>query len=217
MTKRRLERDLETLSDEVLAELDPGERNQYIFIAQAQDNDYWIERLHDTCPADQLGETIALGQLSLQFAFETVYDLHTIALQLELFETRNWARIFAEGDDRPSEAALERASDRADDTQAQFVALYLAYHGNRRFAKDVLGIEFETWLAPHKHGSMVIDLAEDTLADSSRRRLAEEWVLEEMELFADEPDDDPLDALVDNWAEHRIAAFQRLSAGIYSG
>ena len=215
MTKRRLERDLETLSDEVLAELDPGERNQYLFIAQAQDNDYWIERLHDTCPADQAIETITLGLLSLQFASETVYDLHTTALQFELLEMRNWARISAMGDDRPSEEDRERASDRADDTQAQFVALYLAYHGNRRFAEDELGIEFETWLASHKHGPMVIDLAEATLADSSRRRLAEEWVLEE--LFADEPDDDPLDALVDNWAEHRTAGFQHLSTGIYSG
>ncbi|WP_160167166.1 hypothetical protein [Natronococcus amylolyticus] len=201
----------------MLAELDPIERNRYLFVAQAQGKDFWIERLNETCPTEQQGETLAFGYLSLHFAFEAVYDLHTTVLQFHLLERQIWAPIFEESDNLPSAEDREQASDRADDIRAQYTTLYIAYHGNRRFAEDWLGIEFETWLATHKHGSMVIDLAEDTLDDPTQQQLAEEWALEKPEPFTDEPIDDPLGVLVDRCYESRIAEFEYLSGRSYSG
>jgi hypothetical protein len=210
MTKRRLGREIEELSDEVLAELEPVERSRYLHEFHVQGKDYWVERLFDTCPPEEVIQTVVCGQVLLQFALEAVYNLHTTALQFDLFETKRWARILTAEDETPPEEELERAADQVDRIRSQFANLYIGYHGNRRFAEEELGIEFETWVGICENGPQVLKLVEHTLDNSLQRRLATEWVVEDAELSVDELDDDPLDVLVDNWYEHHLEKWQRL-------
>lgn len=213
MTKRRIEREIESLTDEVLGALEPVARSRALFEAQMQDDDHSVKRLFESCPPEQAPEVAVWGQLSNLFALEAVYDLHTIALQLKLDKTTQWALNLA--DRSPSEADLEHAADRAESIREQFASLYVAYHGHRRFAETELGLEFATWVNVHKNGNTVIEYVEKTLDDSTQQRLAEEWVIENAIADTDGSDANPLETLVDTWYETRLETWQQLFPEFY--
>lgn len=204
MTKRRVEREIERLSEELLPTLSPRDRIRYLLEASIQNRERWIDRLYETCPPDQLPTIMAGRQLLLNWAREAAYDLHTIALRVELLQTKQDARIVIDRyrDESPSDEELERAATRADTIRAQFASLYIAYHGHRRFAREELGVALETWLRLHKNGPEILEVATSVLDDPTEERLAGEWLADD-----DESIDDPsaaLDTYVDRWYETRV-------------
>ena len=50
MTKRRIENELDEFGDEILRDLDPDERVEFVLTAKAEENDEWLDRLMETCP-----------------------------------------------------------------------------------------------------------------------------------------------------------------------
>ena len=212
MTKRRLERDIETLSDEVLIELEPMERLRYLLEAFARDEDRWVERLQETCPAADVPSVVMAGNLALLWAYEAVYDLHTSALQFNLLKTTQeaWRVIDHHRDESPSDERLAQAADRADDIRVQFISLYIAYHSYRRFATEVLGIDLKTWVDFHKNGSAVLEAAEAVLENPTQESLAAEWLAEEEPMDIDVPADEALDAHAERRYETRVAIWNEV-------
>lgn len=212
MTKRRLERDVAKVSDQLLTELEPVVRIRCLLEAHARGKDRWIDRLHKTCPPAQRPAVVMAVQLALLWAYKAVYDLHTTALWLELLKTTQRAVITVdlERDEEPPEDRVEQAADRAAEIRAQFATLYIAYHSQRRFATDGLGIDLETWLTLHPNGQPVIELVEAVLDDPTQQRLAAAWLADEAALTVDEPATDALDEYVEREYETRIATWRRL-------
>ena len=204
MTKRRVEREIEQLSEELLSTLSPRDRIRYLLEASIQNRERWIDRLYETCPPGQLSTIRAGRQLLLCWAYEAAYDLHTIALQVELLQTKRDAKIIIDRyrDESPSEEELEQAATRADTIRAQFASLYIAYHGQRRFAREELGVALETWFRLHKNGPEILEFATSVLDDPREERLAGKWLADD-----DESLDGPsaaLDTYTDLWYETRI-------------
>lgn len=186
MTKRRLEREVEKLSDEVLGRLSAVDRIALFVEAMVAGDEHRLERLTDTCPRRHVWHTdlqfVAGAQLAKDFAILAVYDLHTTVLAYYYLRDRqqqSW-RLDFERDDDPSEEYLDKAAERADEMRILFAKLDSTYHANRRFAETVLGLELRTWLALHPDGAFVLDIVEQCLADSSWASPMPEWFDEEL-------------------------------------
>jgi hypothetical protein len=81
------------------------------------------------------------------------------------------------------------------------LGISVRYHAYRRFAREVLGVDLETWLGCFGNGVDVCQAIGALLDDAFRRELAEERVLEILESGTGELDDceteDPLKDMAD--------------------
>lgn len=50
MSKRRLGKEIDELSDAILGDLEPERRLQLLLSAQTDGNEQWTDRIVDTCP-----------------------------------------------------------------------------------------------------------------------------------------------------------------------
>ena len=216
MSKRRVERDIEALEEEVLGDLSPAERCQLVIEGVAAGKDDWVHRLRDTAPIVACRATdpdyTERAEWAHRLLQQAIYDLHTTSLGFDLINQLRWSRIIADAraDEEPTDVDLEAAEERATHLRELIVDLYSAYHANRRFATEILGVEFETWAHLHPNGVRVLERVEDQLSDDIELDLAEEH-LEEKGLEAENEDDDyPLlesvtekryDVMVETWEE----------------
>lgn len=222
MSKRRLERDLETLGDEILPELSADERLSLLVEATAEGNEHRCERLIETCPQPHRVHTdfrFTMGfHFATLFAAQAVYDLHTTYLHYRYLETVHWSEMRRDFDreeqDAPiSDERLERATDRAETLRMLFVRLYTTYHTNRRFAEEILEVDFETWLADHPDGSPILEFVEGCLAESSWDPTRPTGFSEELTVDGDDwghTDPPDMDRLVDEQFNHLVAVREDL-------
>jgi len=182
MSKKRIEGEVDELSEELLGDLDPDERLQLWLEGAAAGNEQWLARLRETASVGTYRATdrafVGRGKAALQFLNGTVYRLHVAALRYELLEQRQYLQwlLDIERDTDPSDAELEQAGERADQIKDVFLDLYTCYHANRQFATEVLGVPFETWCELHSEGPVVLDIVEEILDNPMRYDLAEEWL-----------------------------------------
>ncbi|WP_115864079.1 hypothetical protein [Halorussus litoreus] len=194
MTKRRLENEIDEVSKEVLGDLSPDERLQLVLEAQAAGNDRWVERLVGTCPRYHYRATdrafTERGRLALLLGRHALYDLHTTLLHYELVkqQQRFTTIVGISRDEGLSDAARDRAAERADHVNGLFADLYMQWHAYQQFAEAVLGVDLETWIGRHDEGALVLDAVEDTLDDSLAVEFAEDWLSDESDGTGDEDD-----------------------------
>ncbi|MDG5761826.1 hypothetical protein QA600_21110 [Natronococcus sp. A-GB1] len=179
MTKRRIERDLEEVREEVLEDLSPEDRLQLYLEAAAKEKDGWIESLLETCPRRRYRTTdlefSERRQLASTLRLNTLYKLHTALLELQMLRQRQeltW--INTDGDDDLTESERERADERAEELRFQYSELYTLYHSYRQFSEEVLGVDLETWLGSHPNGQHVLEVITKELDNSIQQELVEE-------------------------------------------
>jgi hypothetical protein len=216
MTKRRIDRELDDLSDELLVELTPNERMQLMLKARAKGKDTWIERLEETAPrysyqATDLAyvERIELAKRYLQHA---VYDLHTTLLHykhLNTIQTSRWV-IDSLREDSPTDEHLEQAGERADELKWLFGEVYTLYHAYRQFATEIFGLDIDTWFALHPDGEAVLAAVRELLEEEEfQQELAAELL--NFELHGEELDPSDSEWLsLETLAEQRYEAYVAL-------
>lgn len=162
MSRRRTTRRAEELGDELLADLEPVARHRLLLEAEAEGNDYAIKRLRETCPKRTYrtrdSRYTERARTALSFRQIGLSTLQATVLELELLRQRQrtlWCvDLYRDGG---LSAAEETRLLERDDRIAHLVAdLYAEYHAQRRFAEEILGVELETWFAPHPEGDAVL-------------------------------------------------------------
>lgn len=180
MTKRRLEKDIEDLGDELLSDLKADERLRVLLKGHARGEEGWIDQLIETAPRYNYSsvdaEFITRERMAKSLAQQAVYDLHTTYLQYQLVrQKQRYERVLSYmSDEEPSEEELEEFSAHANEIRELFATLYMLYHGCRRFASEVIGVDAETWLAYHPNGEAVLEMAASAVDDQTQIELAEE-------------------------------------------
>ena len=171
MTKRRVESELDDLSDEVLGDLTPDERLTLALRATAKGKDEWLDRVTETCPQYEYPRpdpryTIRL-HLVREMALYVTYELHTMYLDFELVNQLNIAASLIEFCTEVEPEAVGLAHERdSGRTPAELLAdLFIRYEGAARFADEELGVPLKTWLAVHPHGPLVATTVADGLDD----------------------------------------------------
>ena len=190
MSKRRLENEIDELSDEILGDLEPDQRLQLVLSAQANGNEQRIDRLVETCPQYKYMATDRAfanrARLAQRIAHQAVYELHTTYLQYELTQQQHYTWILSyERDERPSGEELDRVLERSYELRMLFIELYTSYYAHRRFATEVLDINPETWLACHPEGSSIFEVVTGAIDDQRKIEFAESYLnarLEEEEV-----------------------------------
>ncbi|QLG27392.1 hypothetical protein HUG10_07450 [Halorarum halophilum] len=225
MSKRTVERKLETLNEAVLGELSPEARTAWWLAARAAGEEEWLAPLVDTCPvreyeATDLAFTTRVTHARL-ICGDAVYDLHTAMEAFDRVEAATVPASLASGDSRPepADADLEPAMAQFAHLRRRFHLLYVYYHGYRQFAEEVLGVDIETWFALHPDGQALLervtglfDLADElTTEDAAGEskgdagdgdRLADErveWRADEAEITLGEAADRFCAMQVDRW------------------
>lgn len=182
MSKRRIERDLDEVSEEVLTELSPSARLQLWIEAQANGKEQWLDRLAETCPTHAYQHIDrafkARGRYALLFLNSTVYSMHTMTLQHELLRTIQQSSWVLDGyrDGEPSQEEVDQAAERADLMNFLVAEVYVQYHALQRFADEILGVDLATWVELHPDGPLVLDAVEELLDDDVGVELAEQWL-----------------------------------------
>lgn len=185
MSKRRVERDLTDLEDKVYHDLDPEERLQYVWIAEAEGERDWMKRLIRTTPSvryDQPDraflERKTFSTLLLQ---DCVYDLQTTFLKYKCLEAnQRFAFIFYEHNDgEVSESVEEAMNSLPDEMRMIFAELYMFHYAYQKFATEVLGIDLETWVKPHKEGLVVLKAVTEVLDDPRQIEITERHLNDE--------------------------------------
>ncbi len=180
MSKRRIEKMLEELSDEVLSDIDPETRLRALLIAQEAGKETWIDRLVATCPRESYMSTDRAVtdrfRLARLLAQQAVFELETTRLQYEqlCMQHRYISAIDACCDEQVSDE-LTRTTECIEEKLALFIELYTVYHGHREFSRSVLDVELESWLALHPQGSSVLEAVSEVITDQETRERAEEW------------------------------------------
>lgn len=179
MSKRRLGNEIDKLSDDILRDLEPGQRLQLLLRARADENEQWIDRLVETCPRyDYTATDHAFTdrvQLAQWIAQQAVYELHTTYLHYKYTEQQQlYTRVLDyERDEELSDEDLDQVSERADELRVLFATLYTDYHAYQRFATEILDVDPETWLAFHPEGPTVFEVVADLIDDQRQIEFAE--------------------------------------------
>lgn len=165
MTKRRLERDIEELTESFLGDLDADERLGHALEAHATGRPEWVDTLIETtpwwagrCRDPQVSRTFRLAQLLAQRA---VYDLTTLQLRHALRQRENWLRReetpTSDADGGPPETALADPYD-------VLLRLHIRYHVYATFAEETLGVDLSTWLSIVPDGATIATETADLVA-----------------------------------------------------
>ena len=219
MTKRNLENILGETGDKVLRNLDHEKRYALLLKATKEDRDEWYDRLVETMPTvecvgpdpEHRRRAAALDSL----AHTAVYDLHTLLLEYRLLETREISQQILEDhtpDDEPEQSPWAEADI---DSGELLLDLYIIYHGYRRFARQVVGIDLETWLVVSYNGPDVATMVKENLElhteyfeQINDDRSADERSVPSEESVSDEPKEETLDQLVQAKYEFLVDDFE---------
>ena len=203
MTKRRLESDLEELSEELLGDLTPSERLEIALTANATGNVDWVTQLSETCPRARYDQPEMAFTVRKQFAFtlaqQAVYDLRTTTLLFGWTDTkREIQQILTSYTDLDS--AEFKFEPLPKGTRATlFRKLYVYYEGYARFADANLGVTLAEWLALHPDGPATVEMAEAMLEGSAGLREVAE---------AEYTDEDEKEASLDDVADQFTESLQ---------
>ena len=220
MSRRRTKRRAEELGDEILAELEPATRHRLLLEAEAEGNDYAIKRLRETCPKHTYRirdvRYTERGRIAMLFRQIVLSELKATVLELELLrqQQRTLWHVDRHRDGELSADEEAQLHERADRIAFLIADLYAQYHGQQRFAEEVLGVELETWFAPHPDGDAV--LADVTAQFTNPLLLAdaEAIVNDARRSAADSPAER---VTLDELADERYAAFADLWADAIGG
>lgn len=226
MSKRRIENEINKLSDEALGELTPDTRLRILLKARADGREEWIDRLLETCPRDTYQAFAVRDRSAYSMAFQAVYELHTSYLRYKLVRTEQVLRqrIDDERDEEPSDEELEQFAERANEVRKSIANLYTLFHGYQRFATEVLGVNLEVWLALHPNGLAVLEAVSEVIGNQSKVKSAESYLNETLGAGSeiDEPDqlerDEDrwrrLNEAAERWYERQIACWRGLTTGV---
>ena len=205
MSKRRTEREIDEMSEAALPELSPDERLRLRLIADSERNERWRTRLAETCPRYTYSMTdlafVDRGRVAGRLCLVAIYELHITLLHRYRLREETRAQMALEGlrDDSPTEAQLERGKKRGEEIQEVFTDLFGFYHGYRRFAEEILGVDIETWFASHPNGTAVLEAVEEEVDDPLAIELAEAHYAGDLEM--DENEDEPEESFLEKYAE----------------
>lgn len=184
MSKRRLDNEIDELSDEILGNLDPERRLQFVLETKAEGNSQWVEQLIESCPQHNYIATdhafTNRMRIARRIIERAVYELHTTYLQygyLQQQQRYTWLLDY-ERDEEPSDEELDRAAERADTLQELFAELYTSYHAYRRFATEILDVDLETWIALHPEGTTVFEVVGERIDNEMKIKLSESYLAE---------------------------------------
>lgn len=184
MSKRRLDNEIDKLSDEVLGDIDPERRLQLVLEAKAEGNNHWTEHLIESCPQHNYVATDHVFtdrmRIARRMIERAVYELHTTYLQytyLQQQQRYTWLLDY-ERDEELSDEELNRVGERADTLQELFAELYTSYHAHRRFATEILDVDFETWIALHPEGTTVFEVVSERINSEGTIELVEAHLAE---------------------------------------
>jgi len=154
MTKRRLETDIDDLSDEILGELDPSDRVGLMLRARAGGRDAWIDRLRQTCPQHTYEtydveytnrmQLATVWGCNARYGLQIALDRYRYAMLRRNRDTLLW--IVADEEMKP---LVEEVIDDSETTITPIewvVRLARDYYGYEMFAEEVLGISLAEWL-----------------------------------------------------------------------
>lgn len=225
MSKRRIENEINRLSDEALGELTPDKRLRILLNAQADGKEEWIDRLFETCPRDNYHAFTVRNRSAYSMASQAVYELHTSYLRYKLVRTEQVLkqRIDDERDEEPSDEELEQFAERANEIRKAIANLYTLFHGYQRFATEALGVDLEVWLALHPNGLAVLKDVSEVIDNQNKVRLAE-WYLNETRGAGSETGEDHiardedrggrLDEAAEWWYESQVTLWRSLITGL---
>ena len=171
MSKRRIERTVDELNEEILGDLTPDERLKLVIEAMAHEKDEWVEQLRKTIPKqDYHGKDPAIlnrNRLAFILAQQACYALYTSWLSYQWLLTQHTQETLAELFDLPS------VSDHAPDgwqtdfegrSTKKLIELYIDYHTYDRFASELFDVPLETWLtATHPDAETIVPAVEETM------------------------------------------------------
>lgn len=178
MAKRKIETELDELSEELLEDLDHRERFALLLKTNEDDREHWRERLVETIPeADYRGVDPAYRRRAyvlLTLSERAVYELHTRFLEYQVRQTEALHYDLAELLEDDEIETPDSGSPFEDESSPgeRLGDLYLEYHAYRRFAEQVIGVDLETWVAGHPNGQAVVAVIEDTLERFSEEQFA---------------------------------------------
>ncbi|WP_134670247.1 hypothetical protein [Halorussus marinus] len=204
MTKRRVENELDELSDEILRELSPDERLPLVLTAAADGKDDWLDRLNETCPRYTYTKRDVRYTNRTRLAFilarKAVYDLHTTWLLFEwLYSHHMQMTVIALCTELDPENVDRLDDSEGRDPGALLRHLYATYHGYERFADEDLGVSLETWLSIHPEGEGIATAVAEVLEErAGLLSVAEEDVTPQSETD-DSEERVPVDELADLW------------------
>ena len=214
MSKRRTEREIDEVSDQVLADLSPDERLRLSLIADHEDKDRWSKRLTETCPRREYScrdlAYVERGRFTERLRGQAIYELHITLLHRYRLREETLTQLALEGlqDEPPTEAQLERGKKRGEEIQEAFTELYVLYHAYDRFAEEILGVDIETWFAPHPNGEAVLEAVEEEVDDPLAIKLAEEHH------NGDESEESVLDELAQLWFETAKSSWEETVSSV---
>lgn len=177
MSKRRLEGEIDEVSDEILEDLSPDKRLQLVLESRAEGNEQEVDQLMKSCPRYEVTvkdrEFINRLRLAQQYVNHAICGLYTAYLQYELVVQRlGYQWQLDEERDRPlSDMERDRVGEQCKNRCALLVRLYTSYHAHRRFATEVLEVDLKTWVAQYP-GSIVINAVASVIDDRERIELA---------------------------------------------
>lgn len=179
MTKRRVENEIEGLSEEILGDLAPEHRLQLVLETKAEEKDQLEHQLMESCSqrkykgADR--EFVDRFKFAQRFIECGVYELHTTYLQYEITRQRqSYTQLLSyEQEEYFTKEDLEQAAQQAKALQDQFTDLYTNYHAHQRFATEILDVDLEAWLALHYEGPIVFEVVSELIDDQHMIELAE--------------------------------------------
>lgn len=207
MTKRRVEIDIDALSDDLLEDLSVAERRTLTLEAQAAGRDEHVDLLkskrptYEYCLPDLMYH---LEMRSLQtLALQAMYDFKRCLLNYDRTMTRNRyrAQLVALCETHDIDCEL---SDLDPLDQPAVWARLLAgyYHGYERFATEDVDVPLETWLAFDEEGPRLVEAAQDVIADYERGPSTEQFVDDALELGTPEDFGDiHYNTLHETWSE----------------
>ena len=168
MTKRRVESDIDALSTDLLTDLSPAYRHALLLEIQRDGHDRQRRRLLRSTPTEtyRMPESEYRDRVlsSALWSRRALYHLDTRLLEFERLYSENTARalkeIYLHEEDDPE--SVSNADD--DVSPAELLGeLYITYHGYRRFAEEVIEVDFETWFAFEPNGEGVIEAVQEAL------------------------------------------------------
>lgn len=165
MTKRSVETDLAELSEDILHDLSHKQRFALLLKATEDDRDQWKERLVATIPtATYRGPDPAYrnrGYILFEMASRAFYELHTLALRFQWFQSRRiHQELLTDTDD---ESLPDPIREPETNPLLLIAELYITYHAYERFAAQIVGVDLETWAISHLDGLRIVELVETLL------------------------------------------------------
>lgn len=165
MSKRRINDQIDDISNEVLGDLDPNQRLSLLLEFQREGKDHRVSRLIETCPRDsyKVADPAFMNRYwtAELTAYKAAFDLQSSRL---VYEHRCMERdsVLSAGD---VDDRLDEVKEKTSKAMQAFLTLHIQFFSYQRFAERTLGIELEELVALHPDGVRVLDMTTDIVDD----------------------------------------------------